>query len=93
MDQWEYYSLVITWNADQARWEGKGANKVLVGKFTDELLNQLGLDGWELVSVFPDSHVRTNWEGYTAPGGGFISTSPTEWGANRYRAIYKRKRP
>jgi len=96
MDQWEYYSLFISWDEEQKKWKGWRVtdNHLLPGEIVPEFLNQIGLDGWELVSVLADHYKRANWIDFTYPVNSALgNTSPTEWGITRYRAFFKREKP
>lgn len=91
MDIWEYYSLAIAWHAQEG-WKGQGSDgRNIAGQMMPVLLNQVGQNGWELISITPSRYSRTNWFDYTinsSPAG----SSATEWTAIEYRAFFKRKK-
>lgn len=96
MDSWEYYTLVIIWN-QQEGWKGYGTHGNITGMILSDILNQVGKNGWEIVSLFPTRYARTNAINYTLRNAGGISgdagSSATEWTASEYRACFKRRKP
>jgi hypothetical protein len=63
--------------------------KVMKAEYIHELVNPLGLDGWELVAIAPVYYEQDEWVDSIAVG----VSAVTKWNATMYRAIFKRKLP
>ncbi len=64
--------------------------KVMKAEYIHELVNPLGLDGWELVSFAPAYYVEAD-NVHTITG--VPMHAATAWSISDYRAIFKRKLP
>ena len=91
MDKWEYLSLKVVWNAEEKKWEGWLAGKVMKAEYTHELFNPLGVDGWEMVSFTAGEY----WSESVVTAGVSLGTTTfvNEWDTHSYRAVFKRRLP
>lgn len=88
MDKWEYLSLNAVWNREGKKWEGHlVGGKVIKAESTQELLNPLGIDRWELIAYTPSFYSESRWVE------GQVLHSVTHWEVTAYRAVLKRRLP